>query len=324
MGDEMPKYDLIIIDEVESILNQFNSRETFKGNQRDTYNYLDAVLKNSILSGGKIITLDGDTSDRTYNYIETYGKPLNIVNTVNFNTKKIKIVDDRNFFNDALFGALLQGKKIIMPVMSEKEAVFYETEIKERYPELKIMKYTGKTGDDDKAELKDITKLWASLDVIIYTPTIEAGVSFDVERFDAIFGIIADNVASQRSYFQMMARVRKIKDDNIYLFNMNSCKINNCNLWKFEDYKQALVEIKDKNLKLTFEIKGNRVVKSYNDPYDNLFIFNKLEELNKSKFQFLTIFKKIALIKGFDFEIIEKNSDEKCILKPDSKKIKII
>ena len=159
MGDEMPKYDLIIIDEVESILNQFNSRETFKGNQRDTYNYLDAVLKNSILNGGKIITLDGDTSDRTYNYIETYGKPLNIVNTVNFNTKKIKIVDDRNFFNDALFGALLQGKKIIMPVMSEKEAVFYETEIKERYPELKIMKYTGKTGDDDKAELKDITKL---------------------------------------------------------------------------------------------------------------------------------------------------------------------
>ena len=52
MGNEMPKYDLIIIDEVESNLNQFNSRETFKGNQRDTYNYLDAVLKNSILAMG--------------------------------------------------------------------------------------------------------------------------------------------------------------------------------------------------------------------------------------------------------------------------------
>ena len=61
---------------------------------------------------------------------------------------------------------------------------------------------------------------------------------------------------------------------------------------------------------MTFEIKGNSVVKSYNDPYDNLFIFNKLEELNKSKFQFLTIFKKIALIKGFDFEIIENNEVE--------------
>lgn len=319
MGNEMPKYDLIIIDEVESILNQFNSKETFKGNQRDTYNYLDAVLKNSIMNGGKIITLDGDTSDRTYNFIETYGKPLNIVNTINFNTKKIKIVDDRTIFNNALFLALFQSKKIIMPVMSEKEAVFYETEIKLRHPELKIMKYTGKTGDDDKAELKEITKIWAKLDVIIYTPTIEAGVSFDVERFDVIFGIIADGVASQRSYFQMMARVRKIKDNNIYLLNMNNCKINNCNLWKYEDYKQALIEIKDINLKMTFETRENKIVKTFNDPYDNLFIFNKLEELNKNKFQFLTIFKKIALMKGFEFEIIgKKENAEKCTIKPDS------
>jgi len=319
MGDEMPKYDLIIIDEVESILNQFNSKETFKGNQRDTYNYLDAVLKNSIMNGGKIITLDGDTSERTYTFIETYGKPLNIVNTINFNTKKIKIVNDRTVFNNALFLALLEHKKIIMPVMSEKEAVFYETEIKQRHPNLKVMKYTGKTGDDDKAELKQITKIWAKLDVIIYTPTIEAGVSFDVERFDIIFGIIADGVASQRSYFQMMARVRKIKDNNIYLLNMNNCKINNCNLWKYEDYKQALIEIKDINFKMTFEERDNKMVKIYNDPYDSLYIFNKLEELNKNKFQFLTIFKKIALMKGFEFEIIEKKDNaEKCTLKPDA------
>ena len=74
-------------------------------------------------------------------------------------------------------------------------------------------------------------------DVIIFTPTIEAGVSFDKERYDAIFGIVSDSVASQRSYFQMMVQVRKIKDNAIYLGNFNNCKINNCIFETFDNYK---------------------------------------------------------------------------------------
>lgn len=318
-SDEMPKYDLIIIDEIESILNQFNSAETFKGKQRETYNYFDAVLKNSVLNGGKIITLDGDINERTYNFIETYGKPLNIVNNINFNTKRINVINDRNIFNDKLYAALDANKKIVLPVMSEKEAIFLETDIKEKYPNIQVMKYTGKTGDADKAQLKNIIKIWSRLDVIIYTPTIEAGVSFDLERFDVIFGIIADGVASQRSYFQMLARVRKIKEDDIYIYNMNSCKINNCVLWKYENYKQALIDIKDINLKISYEERDGKIIKNYIDPFDKLFIYNKLEELNKNKFQFLTIFKKIALKKGFSFSILEKEKGAApCENKPDS------
>ena len=166
--------------------------------------------------------MDGDLADRTYNFIERYGEQLNINNIVNFNTKKINIVNDRNVYNDMLFKALDEDKRIIMPVMSESEAIFYEMEIKKRYPQLEVKKYTGKTGDEEKIKLKNILDEWSVLDVIIYTPTIEAGVSFDLERFDIIFGIITDGVASQRSYFQMMSRVRKIKDNNIYLSEKRS------------------------------------------------------------------------------------------------------
>jgi hypothetical protein len=40
--------------------------------------------------------------------------------------QKINVINDRNIYNDMLFKALDENKKIIMPVMSESEAIFYE------------------------------------------------------------------------------------------------------------------------------------------------------------------------------------------------------
>ena len=317
---KIPKFDLIIIDEVESILNQFSSSGTFKNKERETFNYFDMIIKNSILNNGKIISLDGDLDERTYNFIERYGKPLNINNTVNFNTKKINIINDREIYNNLIFEALDANKKIIMPVMSESEAIFWELEIKSRYPPLAVQKYTSKTSDTDKDKLKDILKEWSTLDVIIYTPTIEAGVSFDLERFDVIFGIISDNVASQRSYFQMLARVRKIKQNDIYLLNINGCKINACKLETMQEYKEAQQQLLNIVLERNYELVDNNYIQVVqNNAFDDLFCYNKIEEINKQKYIFMLIFKKIALKKGFQFEIIEKvKGAKKCILKADA------
>ena len=314
---EMPSYDIILLDEIESILNQFNSSMTFKNNERKIYEYFEKVIEASLLKGGKIISLDGDLAERAYTFLEHFGEQINIKNIVNFNTKTINIVNDGNVFNKLLYEHLDANKKIIMPCMSEAAAIYYEDAIKQKYPKLSVQKYTGKTGQEEKAKLKNIVEEWSQLDVIIYTPTIEAGVSFDVERFDIIFGIIADNVASQRSYFQMMSRVRQFKDDNIYLLNMNSCKINNCCLESYESYKQGLLETKDIVLNISYKTIGDKIIKEYGDRFDNLYCFNKIEEINKRKNTFLLVFKKIALQKGFKFNIIEKEEEaEVCKDKP--------
>jgi len=99
---------------------------------------------------------------------------------------------------------------------------------------------------------------------------------------------------------------------------MNSCKLNNCLLETYQLYKNALIEQADINIKISYEIIDNemrQVVK--NDPFDNLYCFNKVEEENKNKYVFLTLFKKIAINKGFEFEIIEKKEGAKaCNTKP--------
>jgi hypothetical protein len=50
-------------------------------------------------------------------------------------------------------------------------------------------------------DIKDITNSWSQADCVITTPTIEAGVSFDKEHFDRIYGVIAERSCTQTAFF---------------------------------------------------------------------------------------------------------------------------
>ena len=73
----VPKYDLIVLDEIESLLNQFSSEKTFGGKNEDSFNYMTEIIKLSCKKG-KIIRLDGDMDDRSYSYLSQFGKSINI------------------------------------------------------------------------------------------------------------------------------------------------------------------------------------------------------------------------------------------------------
>lgn len=307
----VPYYDLIIIDEIESILNQFSSNDTFHGLAKETFNYLDAIIKTSIKKNGKIMSFDGDMDLRSYQFLGNYGKTLNIVNDINFNDKTLIINPNRCQFEDSLYSKLDQDKKIVLVSMTEKDALHYSTAFKKRYPDKIIGIYTGKTSDSIKKHLEKVNDEWLLCDIVIYTPTIEAGVNFDIVHFNNIFGIISDGSCSQRAYFQMLARVRKITDSNIIILNSTSMKLNNCCLWNYDEVKNALIENQDIHMTRKYEPIGDNIKTVMKiDFFDELFIFNKVEELNKTKYYFLYLFDKIARKKGFKIKYIDKIKED--------------
>ena len=104
--------------------------------------------------------------------------------------------------------------------MSARDATDYYDLIKERYPDKNIFICTGITDDEIKTEhFKNISLQWNSSDVVLYSPTIEAGVNFDLHHFDNIFGIFSTGSTSQRAFFQMLARIRKVNDNTITILN---------------------------------------------------------------------------------------------------------
>ena len=308
--DEINYYDLIIIDEVESIMNQFSS-STLGDKKKETFNLLDNLL----FTCNKIITLDGDMDIRTYDFINGFGSMINIVNKAITHNKKINIMKNKDDFMDMIYTDLNNDKKIAIASMTSNEVETINTIILEKYPNKEVLIYTGLTADEDKAALSNMDKIFKSADVILYSPTITAGVSYDVsdydDYFDKVYGIICSNSCSSRDFKQQLNRIRKIKDDNIYVLNISPMKNNNnTSFYNFDDVKQQLLIQNDIVLtrqRQVLYIDGNKKVieKKVLTNYDINYIHNLVEKKNNNVYYFMHNMELLFIKSGYEFNYID-------------------
>jgi hypothetical protein len=297
----IPQYDLIVIDEIESILNQFDST-TFKGRSRDVFDFLLNIIKVS----SKVITLDGDLNNRSLKYMANFGQMLNIKNEYSQSELTFNLTQNRILFIEQLLKAIEIAqqlkKKIGICSMSKTECINMYNIINESKPNLKILIIHGDIGDDVKIELSDINTNIKNYDVMIYSPTIEAGVNISNDCFYQLFCILSDGSTSQRSFLQMTARIRNLENPDILI--LNECfKMNQTsNFWNYDDVKPMLSYIKDFQFTSKYVEKDNQIfmVKSLS-PYDENYLHNRIERLNKNKYYFLPLLKVLCQRKSIKF-----------------------
>ena len=309
--DEVPKFDLVIIDESESVLNNFSS-STFKGKSDITYEYLQAIIQNC----GKLITLDGDQSNRTYTFASSFaGTSINIINTINFNEKTIVLTDSEPHFKQDIYNSINNNKKIVICSQSASIAEQYYEDLFLYYPDLKISLYVGKTDDEIKTEhSKNIEVFW-EVDILIYSPCIEAGCNFDADWFDNCYCILSTKSSSQRACFQMLSRVRRFTNNKILTFTNGIKDYTLSEFYTYDEVKQALVESRDKVLKYGYEKDVNGILRRgvKLESYDKNNIYNRVEELNKNPQYYLPYFKSLAITKGFKIEYLDINTLEEIV-----------
>lgn len=307
-NDEVPQYDLVIIDESERVMSQFNSK-TFDGNGKKSFEYLEAIIANC----GKLITLDGDQSNRTYSFTSQFeGTSINIINTIKNNNKIIQLTEDEQQFKEDICASLSKGQNLVICSQSASLAETYEQQLKEQFPDKKIMLYVGQMDDNIKTEhAKNVLEHWAEYDCILYSPTFEAGVNFDKEHFDKCYCILSSGSGCQAAVYQMLARVRKFTSNKILTFTNGIKDYDIAEFYTFEEVKRSLINTRDKILNYKYEKdvdgKMKRMVKL--DSYDINSIYNQVEDLNKNGKYFLPFFKQLGINKGFQFESIIKCED---------------
>jgi nucleoside-triphosphatase THEP1 len=266
----VPSYDLIVIDEIESILNHFSS-DTFNGKSRIIFEYLENIIKAS----NKVISLDGDLNNRSYQFLQTLGDGIYLENTCKINDKTLHLTEKEINFQTDMFKQLNDNNKVVICSMSSADASKYDIMLKEKYPDKQIYLYTGKSDDCmKKHHLSNVTEHWSKADVVIYSPTIEAGVNFDVpDHFNKIYGILSCQSTSQRAFFQMLSRIRKVSDKQIMVLN-NITHSSNKDFWTFEEVKAGLIATRDNILQYKYVQKGNKIIKTLGlDNYDNNCIY---------------------------------------------------
>jgi hypothetical protein len=278
--------DLLILDEVESIFEQFNSGLHKK------FNVNFAVFKWMISTAKYVICMDANISDRTYNTLK-HLRP-NYPTYFHWNTFKRAAEDkyyfcsDRNLWMSKLFELLDKNNKVVIPINSYTEAATIEEVLREKYKDKKIKLYSSKTSTSEKNKhFSDVHTYWSELDILIYTPTVSAGISYELEHFDVTFGYFTDKSCDVESCRQMLGRIRNIKTYYIYL-----CGQGNTLPTYTKDIKKQLYDSRtnlykkiDNNLALSFEFDKHGKIEYHESAYFNLWLENKrIENLSKNYF----------------------------------------
>jgi hypothetical protein len=216
IGARPEPVDLLILDEVESILAQFNS------GLHKQFNAAFAVFQWMMATARFVVCMDANLSDRTYRTLERLrpGRPPH------FHWNRFqRAADDAYFFTadqgawlGRLYGAIRAGQRVVIPTNSLAEGRAFEEAIRREFPDREVMMYSSETSPSEKTRhFSDVHTFWGKLDVLIFTPTCSAGVSFELEHFDALFGYFCDVSCDVETCRQMLGRVRNLRTREHYI-----------------------------------------------------------------------------------------------------------
>ena len=117
---------------------------------------------------------------------------------------------------------------------------------------------------------------------------------------------------SQRAFLQMLSRVRKIKENDIYILNSNvNLKVNlitNDNKYYFDEIKENVIALVIVKMN---EVINDGKIKKELDLYDSNYIFNKIENLYKMEYYFLGYLKLLVERKGHTITFLESTKPKK-------------
>ena len=306
-------YDFIILDEIESLLAHMSSNTL--SNKRNKI----CIIINALLQGAKwILALDADYNHRAQEFLlQTVGKPKLIINqhisskkkflfTKNYEKRIIQLIED-----------LKNNKNIVVICLSKNTLDEIYQKIETTLPDTKAKIYTSMTDDCEKELLTNANELWRNFQLIMYSPTIEAGLDFNEPHFHKIYCFLNNGSCSPRALLQMIGRIRSLEDPNILCFYEKTMKyysVGHTIYIPHVDETEELLLKHDASLPnetITLDDNGKLRLTVTKNPFTRVFAHNFIENYEK-RVGFMPKFKEILAEKEHDYlnedEIIEETN----------------
>ena len=309
LGNRIP--NVLIIDEIETILNMIGSKqdETFLKNT--TKMQILKQLERLVSSATKVILLDAFITMRTIRYITTLGsanispdtlviykspKPKVAPREVVLIESKMEIICS-NIAKD-----ITEGKRIIAfyPYKKNTKHAWSMQELVEKIKEMcstlgfqgnmenDFVYYNADVNQQTKNEIRNVNDYWLNRKLVLFNNTITAGVSYTNTPFDDCYCFIAP-FNSPRDIAQVSYRARSLSSRTIKIKYMSGIKteawgddritFNTCTGYN-QLYEDTLIESKSplKKTVLKFFEEANYIVK---DPLVLLYTNEELVKIYK-------------------------------------------
>lgn len=225
---------VLVLDEIESIWDKMVSIEK-------NIHMVVATFKYMLMNNKRIICMDANLSKRTFDIFSKIlpdKKPfLHWNEHKNMTDVTCEITPKKDQLVSALHRRLKEGKRVAFCSNTLKEANKMSEFCRRKFPKLRVQLYSSKTSSKLKEKhFSNVNKYWADLDVLIYTPTLTAGVSFEIQNyFDYLFGYFTNMSCNSSTSLQMLFRIRCCKN-MILCLNQVNLELKPTNISDIEEY----------------------------------------------------------------------------------------
>jgi hypothetical protein len=274
-SDNIPAYSLIVLDEMEGLLNHLSYE---KIEQSNIFN----ILRRLLYKSKKILCLDGDLGDRSLDFMNNIKIDYKLYrNVFKPNKKNFILTSNIEKFNDSVETDLSNGKKIVIVCMTKTESEKYNSMYKDNY---KVIIHNSI--EKNKEILLNVKENWADCDLLIYSPSVESGVDFDVSNyFYKCYALLSNQSTSYRAFNQMLNRVRFYENNDVMCY-----------------YNKEQMEFSTLLSPYRFnEVKLYKYTGMEETPLINVLIHNDVESINSRNY-FMPSFIKSILDKGHTYQ----------------------
>lgn len=205
------KYDLVILDEVELLLNRLC--EVSKDEKQAIFKYFQYSLQRHCA----VISMDGFMTTKSVNLLESIrGEKMTIIkNTFQKEKQDMVINYDYKKSVENMINDLNEGKKIYVVCNEKRFAESVEKCIIDK-TKCNATMIHGQTDEYKRAEaFLNLNEHVKKYDVLISTSVLLAGNSIDINHFNKVYVFCTPNTNDPGQIHQMIKRVRHLKDNII-------------------------------------------------------------------------------------------------------------
>jgi hypothetical protein len=219
----LSKFDLIVLDELEQILNcMTNCVQDINKTREPNFNTLMRLM----IDLNKVIVMDATFGARSDSLIQNkrgqYEMLINRYEPHKERNSILNLYECEAEFDNEIINSINRGQKVVIPTNEKAKGMRIFGQIKHRCAALnpRILFIHGDNSDDQdiKDIMSDVNARFINYDVLIYTSTISAGVSFTQKHFDVLFAYFDTNIGDVTTAYQMLGRVRDISTSQYNLF----------------------------------------------------------------------------------------------------------
>jgi hypothetical protein len=292
------KYDVVVIDEIETVLNTWDS-ETHTNHIELNFTNFCNLLKNC----KKIIFLDAFTTTKTTQFLQLLGINDYIIYGSLYKPKQKTLMNNTSYEEtiNKIADELDNNKKLYVfhAYKSSNKKHYSIEELKSKLLEIcktkpRILVYHGDMDDKKKKTLYNVNIEWDKYDCILTTSSITVGVNYEGVRFDKVYLMVAGCVNNVRDIIQTSMRIRKTKEDIIEMYFFN--RMTKMTLKRPEYYNRFYT--KEETMLKNYESEIKPIHKIFKKLIDDIFI--------EKQSDFMEVFFRFCSLTNYDTKNINK------------------